>query len=58
MPRRFKQEAFQYDPARQGDRRTAVIPLVGWRNLGRPFYGFTIPGTLYGHRLNRVDDDI
>ena len=38
--------------------RTAVIPLVGWRNLGRPFYGFTIPGTLYGHRLNRVDDDI
>ena len=32
MARRFKQEAFQYNRARDGDRRTAVIPLVGWRN--------------------------
>ena len=46
-PGRFKQEAFQNNRARDGDRRTAVIPLVGWRNLGRPFYGFTIPGTLF-----------
>ena len=58
MARRLKQEAFQYNRARDGDRRTAVTPLVGWRNLDRPFCGFAIPGTLYGHRLNRVDDDI